>query len=750
MKCQLWPSSGSDFFKDTGVKNLSDLDQYTPSLQITQGTDPSVVSIRIRGIGSVGSNVGIDPSVGVFIDGVYQGRAGMSIGDLVDIERVEILRGPQGTLYGKNTAAGAISIITMAPSPEAVEAEVELTYDSDQRAEIHAMGNVPLGDEGHAMRLTGYVVNGDHLYDNQFTGEGANDVKKWGVKSRFLFDTEAASEGDGFGEFLFTLDYSKEDDDCCALAVSDYDGFSTLNAPSTNNPSQAFQEALGLNALGNPIYEYIAFEDTEGFSPPKADPFDENNYWFDAPISNKIEVGGVAAEWNKELSNEHVLTFINAWRHYEADNERDGDFTAYDAVTATDSTDFDQYSSELRITSPGGETFDYQGGLYYFYSKLNSEGELAQTSTLADNVPLYGGFFPNGSSNTDLNKYETTSYAAFGQVVWNMTDDFSATLGLRFTNEQKDRKGSQITTPTSPLDLPPIAGPDVFYDETRSDSNISPAFNLRYFVTPEIMTYASISRGFKSGGFNQRREVATSSGEFDEETATNYELGWKGSTEDRRLQFIGTFYFVDYEDFQSENFDGTTLAVKNAGSMESYGTELELIFVPAAGITASTAIGYNKAEYKEFKNAQCTVNQVVTNYYIEGGAQGGFPVGSCTQDLKGVQIENAPEWTVSSFVQYETDLPSDLIGRARLEHSYIDDYFLDQDQDPNLVNDSVHLVNLRLTVTNPENTWDASIWGRNLLDEEYYAVGFDIPVLGGYAAVAAPGAVYGVTVSFRH
>ncbi len=234
----------SEFFKDAGVTNLSGLEQYTPSLKITPGTDSNSTSIRIRGIGSVGTNVGIDPSVGMFIDGVYQGRAGMSIGDLIDIERVEVLRGPQGTLYGKNTAAGAISIITMAPSPEALESTVETTYNSDERAELRGMVNVPFGDSGHAMRLTGYGVKGDHLYENSYNGEGLNDANKWGVKSRTLFDTSTGDD-DGLGEFLLTLDYSKEDTDCCALAVIQYEGLSTLNTPSTNTPSQQLSEQLG-------------------------------------------------------------------------------------------------------------------------------------------------------------------------------------------------------------------------------------------------------------------------------------------------------------------------------------------------------------------------------------------------------------------------------------------------------------------------------------------------------------------------
>ena len=736
------------FFKDAGVTNLAGLEQYTPSLKITPGTDSNSTSIRIRGIGSVGTNVGIDPSVGMFIDGVYQGRAGMSIGDLIDIARVEILRGPQGTLYGKNTAAGAISIITMAPNPEAVESEVELTYNSDQRAEIHAMINLPLGDTGNATRLTGYAIDGDHLYENDYDGQGLNDANKWGLKARTLLDTGAKTDGDGVGEFLLTVDYSKEDTDCCALAVSQYQGLSTLNAPSTNSPSAELSQELGNNALGQPILQWSSFEDSSGVSPPAADPFG-NDYWVDHEIFNKVDVGGVALEWNKEVFNENTITFINAWRRYKSDSAFDGDFTAYDAVGGSTDLKFDQYSSELRLTSPGGETFDYQAGLYAFYSELDSVGTFSQSVELVENIGIEL-FFPDGTLNTDTNTYKTTSYAAFGQLVWNITDKFSTTFGLRYTYEAKDRKGSQITTPKSLIDIPPVAGPDVYYDDSRNDDDFSPTLIARYFVKPEVMTYASISRGFKSGGFNQRRELAGKNGEFDPETATNYEIGWKASTEDRRLQLNGTFYLVEYDDFQAQAFDGSSLTVTNAGSMQSYGSELELVWVPLADVTAGTAVGYNKAEYQDFDNGQCTVDQSFYQYYVVDGAQSGAPglSAQCVQDLAGKELDNAPDWTVSSFVQYTHDLPADLVGVARLEHSFIDSFYLDQDLDENLKNDTVNLVNMRYTVSNAENTWEAAVWGRNLLNEQYYAFGIDIPVLGGYAGVVAPQAIYGVTVRF--
>ncbi len=744
-----------EFLLDSGVTQLTALEQYTPNLRITTATDSRSTSIRIRGIGSVGSNSGVDPSVGLFIDGVYQGRSGMSIGDLVDVRRVEVLRGPQGTLYGKNTSAGAISIITNRPTAE-FASMAELTYDSNEQLELRGMVNVPLGNSGHALRLTGFGIDGDHRFDNTFTGEGVNDAGKWGGRGRLLLDLAGDGGSAGLGELLLTADYTREKTDCCAFAVIDYTGLSTLNAPATNDPSAEWQAMLGLNEEGRPILAYTAFEDSEGFPPPAPDPFGDD-YWFDGDLRNRVEIGGIAAEWNRELADSSTVTLLTAWRHYESESAFDGDFTAYNAVESTTDVELDQYSAELRLTSPGGQTIDYQGGLYAYYSEFDSLGTFSQEESLVDNVRIAGDltlgvFFPDGSVNVDTNDYTTTSYAAFGQATWNYSDKVSATLGLRYTYEQKERKGSQITTPSIAIDLPPVAGPDIYYDSTRSDSDVSPSVNLRYFFTDDVMGYALVSRGFKSGGFNQRREVTGSDGEFDEETSTNYELGWKSTWAERRLQVNGTLFYVDYEDFQSQTFDGTSVRVTNAGNLESYGAELELVFVPAANLSLGTAIGYNKAEYGSFDNGQCTVEQAFYQYYVVDGAQTGSPGTSsnCTQDLAGEPLANAPEWTVSSYLQYDRELGGDLAIVARLEHSYIDSYFLEEDLDPHLKNDAVDLLNLRLSLVTQNREWELALWGRNLLDEEYYVFGLDIPTLGGYAGVVAPEATYGVTVRWTH
>ena len=486
-----------DFFRDSGVNQLKDLEQYTPNLVINPGTNANESSIRIRGIGSVGSNSGIDPSVGLFIDEVYQGRAGMGISDLIDVQRIEVLRGPQGTLYGKNTAAGAISIITNLPSPDAFESMVEVSYDNNEQAELRGMVNVPFGTSGNAMRMTGFGIHRDDLYENTYTGDGLNNIERWGGRSRVLLNLDEKQGEDSLGQLVISMDYTKEDSNCCGIAVMDYNGLSTLNAPLTNNPSAQWQQMLGLNALGQYILQYTAFEDTAGFSPPKADPFGDD-YWFNEDVHSKIQVGGVSAQWDKDLTNNDTVTFINAWRHYEADTSLDGDFTAYDAVKGTTDIKLDQYSSELRFTSAGGKTFESQGGLYAYYSKMDSKGSFGMSQMLAENIG-FAFLFPNGTLNIDDNTYTTTNFAAFGQVVWNYSEKLSATLGLRYTWEKKERDGSQITTPESIIDIPPVAGPDLYYDDSRKDSDASPSINVRYFFEEDIMGYALISRGFKSG-----------------------------------------------------------------------------------------------------------------------------------------------------------------------------------------------------------------------------------------------------------
>ena len=207
-----------------------------------------------------------------------------------------------------------------------------------------------------------------------------------------------------------------------------------------------------------------------------------------------------------------------------------------------------------------------------------------------------------------------------------------------------------------------------------------------------------------------------------------------------RLTFNGSLFFVDYEDFQAQAFDGASTKVTNAGSVESYGAELDATFLASKNFTIGTAIGYTKAEYKEFDNGQCTATDSLL-WSLAGNAA--VP---CVTDLAGQPLDNVPEWTISSYAQHETSLSADVLAITRIEHNYIDEFYLDQDLDENLTNDAVNLVNLRFSLVNTERDLEVAFWANNILDEEYFLMGIDIPTLGGYAGVVAPQATYGITL----
>ena len=260
------------------------------------------------------------------------------------------------------------------------------------------------------------------------------------------------------------------------------------------------------------------------------------------------------------------------------------------------------------------------------------------------------------------------------------------------------------------------------------------------------MTYGSVSRGFKSGGFNQRRERVGLDGEFGEETATSFELGVKGPF------FAGALYYVDYDDFQTQSFDGTAIRVTNAGALESYGGELEVMFPVKENLIVGTALGYNKASYADFKNGPCTIEAAFIDYYITQGNDRGSPGvnANCVTDLTGAPLDNAPEWTVSTFAHFNKDLTDDLNLAVLLHHSYTDDFFLEQTLDSRLVNDEVNLIDLSVTLAHEKKGWEAVLWGKNLLDEGYYNVGFVIPAASGYAGVVAPDLTYGATLRWKY
>ena len=732
----------SQFIEDSGLTDVFQMSQYVPNFEINELTDSRGTAIRIRGIGSDGVNAGIDPSVGVFIDGVYMGRSGAaSIVDMADIERIEVLRGPQGTLYGKNTAAGAVSVVSKRPIMNIFEGMIEGQIGDYQNRQVRGTVNIPIFDDTLALRVSGYYVDRGP-YDELLYGDGGvNDANRGGGRIRGLWNITDDLE------LMVWGDYGTQSNKCCVADIMTYDGFPNLDIVFGEEFAATLPQTTP--AIGS-------LEGATGRPLPVADGFDRI---VDAnePTKNDVDAWGVAGELNYDIGD-YVVTWLNAYRQFSSASILDGDFSSYDAVFNTTDEDFEQVSSELRLTSPYTDSFDYVVGLYFYHSKDHTVGKtgIAREYFLASEA--LGSLFETRGNpdengrvyNTDTNDHKTWSYAFFGQGTYRFTEWFDVTLGLRGTYEEKSRTGTQISG-FKDVDAGPF-GPDRYADESFSVFNLSPMGVAQFYPTEDSMIFVRAARGFKSGGFNQLRTLDGLNTRFNDEKATDVETGFRTSWFDRMLTFNATFFYTWYDDFQSQAFDGNSFRVTNAGSLTSYGIEADALFVPHPMFVAGMGTGYNVARYGDFKNAPCTTEQG-----FDARLAAGNPAApaECVQDLSGQPLDNAPEWTATVFGQFTApimDIPSTtwtLLGFLRAEYSYRDVLYLSQDLDENLIQPPVNIVNLRGGLRTDDGAWELTLWSQNLTNAQFNVVAFDVPIVSGYAAINAPPRSYGATLRYR-
>jgi iron complex outermembrane receptor protein len=737
------------FIEDSGMTQFDQIELYAPNVKIDTAESSRNTTIRIRGIGSVGFNAGIDPAVGIFVDGVYLSRPGQSVGDIFDVQRIEVLRGPQGTLFGKNTAAGAISLVTNDPVFQ-YDARFESSFGNKDLKRFQGWVNVPIIDDRVATRLAAFRTTRDGLDRNVAQGTKTNDQDKWGLRSKTLFDLTPLvdSWADNF-DFLVGGDYSKEDAECCTADIITYGGFDTLAGQIAEGVGDAFGVEI------DPIETKGGFPELAAQSNMRL--LDKNTFDrevnFDAPLKNEITNYGVFFDGNLEVG-EYAIKSLTAYRVFESDNKFDGDFQYYDGVTSKTDADLKQVSSELRLVSPASDVFDFVAGVYFHYQNQRTKNTLDIEDGMVEFLgeQTSGGLInpiPFGSTSLNRNRHKTYSAAAYGQANYHITDAISLTGGLRVTWERKTRDGYYVATvienpldPDAPLENS-VFGTDQFLNQSREATDVSGTLIARWFPIEDLMLYTSYARGFKSGGFNQDRVPPPLKSEFDDETSNNFEVGFKSTWFDRLITLNSTFFYTIYDDFQAFSFDGTSFAVNNAGQLDSYGVEADAMLFPPwiPGLMLQTAFGYNNAEYDKFKKAACTDAQRVG---VDPGCV------DQVQDLSGRRLNNAPKYSVSSFAQYELPLPFfDLQTFVRGEYSYTSKYNMEQDLDKRLWQDEYHLVNLRAGLRAEDRLWELTFWVENLTKEDYNVVGFDIPLLSGLGGINGSPRFYGLTVRLQ-
>ena len=758
---------GQDFLEDAGIEDILELQFFVPGLTVYNNQTVGQTNINIRGVGTAGNSVSLESSVGIYVDGVYRSRQSSSIGDLVDLERVEVLKGPQGTLFGKNTASGAIQFLTRKPDLEAVGGFLELQAGNESYGSFKGAVNIPLVTGRSAIRLSGSSSQRDGYIDNITTNTDTNDRDRYSIRGQLLM-----TNGDDLTLRLIA-DYSEIDEVCCAASnIFDGPGDNAANfiaaggslPPTGSLPGASFALPLdviaGLTGLtGAPVVLSNRYDDDVVAT--NRDPF------------SKIEETGFSAEVTWDINDDITFTSITAYRSYEREGDVDADFNATDVLSRSGGfTEQDTITQEFRIDGVWRD-ITYATGIYYFDQELNHDEYLTLGTTA--NITLTGGLptfalinvdpglcpfieastgitqavclgqaFPAGEGSINLSTQEQTSWAVFAQADWKLTEDTILTLGLRYLDEEKDMNVEFLETIFTPIfgaftPLSPFV-PNVD-NITFEDDAVTGTIKLTHFWTNDIMTYASYGRGYKSGGTNIDR-ISPATGApllFDPETSESYELGMKGDFMNNRLRVNMALYKTEFEDFQANTFVGTGFVLQNAGEIESNGFEVDVTAVLNSYFTLAGGAAYVDAEYDSFVGGAC----IRTPFGKEPDANDARFPAVC--DASGNTVGSTPEWTYYTSLTGSYDLSSGVLY-GRLDVSHKDDMLIGNDNDLNKEADAYTLANLHIGYSFAEGKYDVSVWAKNITDEDYRVSAFNSVLReGSLSAYHAEPRTYGLT-----
>jgi iron complex outermembrane receptor protein len=724
---------GEKQIERAGAYTLQQFEQLTPSLQI-YSFNPRNTNINIRGLGSniAITNDGLENGVGVYVDQVYYGRVGLTQFDLVDLDRVEILRGPQGTLYGKNTTAGAINIASRAPTfyPE-------------------ASGEASAGDYGY-YQLRG-TVSGPILDDEVAGRISVSDTNHSG----FIHDTTNGLNLDNYqdasvrGQLLITptddltirliADYNQQRAKCCIAP--------TIGVITTYDN--------GLPIADNFFQKIARFP---GYTPLPFAPF-ERKTDADGTILADMSEWGVSGQADLNL-DENTLTSITAYRAWDWYPSNDTDGIGLPINTQGRIIDHQQqWSQELRLASNGQRTIDYVLGAYYFWQIIDghttiSYGSAAPSWYLPTVPALIANAALNGFAADSISTPETYSYAAFGQANWHIADDLTLTGGLRYTHEQKQGSYENSWTAGANLALlPPV--PQAIATAIRSnfgrqvplfnahqvDDSLSGLATLSYEVAPDILTYATYSRGNKSGGLNLTLlPLALPNPIVKPERVNNYEIGFKSELFVRTVTLNLAAYWTEVADYQTAIIDPNPpfpQSIANIPKVRSRGLEADAFWLAADWLSVTAGGNYNDAVYVKYPNGPCPTDL---------GPTALFPV--C--DLSGKPLAGAPKWTATVAADVNQPLDwRDLEGYAHADYRFQSSNFTQ-------VTDSIFsevggygLADLRIGVRTNDEKWDLSIWAKNLFGVNYFLTK-SVATTGLITGLVGDPETFGVTLRARY
>lgn len=704
-----------DLLDKSYTVNTQGLSQLVPSLYYNSA-NPRNTAYTIRGLGSntlsiSSANDGIEPGVGFYVDQVYHGRPATAAFDFTDIDQVEVLRGPQGTLFGKNTAAGAINIASRAPTFKP-EVSAEASVGDFGFVQTKASISGPLFGDLIAGRLSGVLTQRDGVIQNVDTGQGLNTLNNYALRGQLLIVPLDNLK------IRLTADASDLDSDCCTqvyLRVGQ-----SLRSAVRQFPSLAANLPA---SLGGP------------YTPPSTNVFDRLSD-IDSSLHIDTQDGGVAAivDYDFRFAG---LTSVTAWRYWDWDVSNDRDYTGIPIQTTQRiPSRQDQYSQELRLASQGAGPLQYVAGLYFFSQKVAGRptsiyGPAAAywllnpanfPGTPIPVNPALGQTLLDGYGQIGNSVFKMNSYAAFGEVNYEVIDRLTATLGLRYTFE--DKEGSYATTvfgglPTTsgtPLNNAKLS---IFrpqsYTAADDGGSLSGRFNVAYEFPNDLMAYASYARGYKSGGLNMSglpldatNNPALATAVIDDETNTTYEAGLK-------LAWLGGRATLNLAVFQTtvQNFQANIVSNLETAALRSYpsnvpevrvrGVEADANMLLFDGFTVRLGVAYADGENTDYPNGPCPL-EVQTAATL-----------AC--NLTGVPLSGLSKWSGTLGFDYELPIGDGAI-RLHSDTSMRSSYNSDASGSRFTVIEGYSLTNA--SVGYRWNTGlEVSAFARNLFDEDY-------------------------------
>ncbi|MFC4701337.1 TonB-dependent receptor [Glaciecola siphonariae] len=784
--------------QDAAVKDIVDLEVAVPSLQTFITQSATQTNLDIRGVGTSSQNFGLESSVGLYVDDVFRARQNSIINNLVDMEAVEVLRGPQGTLFGKNTPSGAVVIRTKAPRHDERDGLLEATVGNLGLLNFAAASNVNIVEDELSLRFTGFSSQRDGFVDDVALGENTlHDRDRYGVRAQALW-----TPNDDL-RVRVIADYSEIDEICCA-APTFLSNFQSQQVPGVFGTDAIFAQLGGTIFTGEEFFDYrVALNSL--------------------PISQN-EDKGVSVQVDYDINNEWSVTSISALRDFDSRDTIDGDFTDIDLVTTTNVASQKSLSQEFRFNYTS-ERLNAVIGAYYFTQDLDLDYKVEIGEQFPDffNIavlpslqasplgPLLAGLdqisaatgglvapvgpgVGAGFSFPHIAQQEHTSYALFGQFDYSLNDSWIITAGLRYTDEDKtlfsgfselNSAGTQTTAvdfaaagaalgqigaglaqgqlPTEEMLAPLVplqtagwafpfvsaaTSPRPTIDTDLADSKTTGTLKLSYTPNRHTLVYASAATGYKSGGTNTDRIPSGFSPLFDAETATSFELGIKADFPQQALRINAAIHSTKIDDFQANTYDGTGFNLQNAGALDTFGGEVELTWLPTDDVELRLNYAHIDAQYDEFDAGSCYIAYTFHTGIDDPGRrnpQDPF----CSR--AGDRLPGSPEHKLNAQLRYDTELTSDIFMYAVVEGIFSSDIIRDSNNDPLKLQPGYSFFNTRVGFDLTQYDMQVLFWGRNVFNKEYYgAAMFDTTLQDGkISSYVSEPRTFGVTVRKR-